>query len=52
MDELSGLTEVRYHYAVALIKSGDEKAGRTLLEKNLAEDLQFAGLEDAARYLE
>jgi putative PEP-CTERM system TPR-repeat lipoprotein len=51
MDKLPGVAEIRYHYAVALIKSGDEKAGRALLEKILAENSQFAGREDAARYL-
>ena len=52
MDKLPGEAEVRYHYAVALIKSGDEKEGRTALEKLLAEDAQFSEREDAARYLE
>ena len=51
MDKLPGVAEIRYHYAVSLIKSGDEKAGRTLLEKVLAEDSQFAGRDDAVRYL-
>jgi hypothetical protein len=51
MDKLPGVAEIRYHYAVALIKSGDEKAGRALLEKILAENSEFTGRKDAARYL-
>ena len=38
MDLVSGNTEIRYHHAVALTKTGDERRGREELEALLATD--------------
>jgi hypothetical protein len=46
------VAEVRYHYAVALIKTGEQKDGKAMLKKLLAENAQFTDREEALRYLE
>jgi len=47
---LSDVAEVRYHYAVALYKSGDRETARQLLEALLDEGKPFEG-EDEARQI-
>jgi hypothetical protein len=42
---------VRYHHAVAVIRSGDSKRGRQLLEALLAEGTPFDGRTEAQRLL-
>lgn len=52
VEQLSGVAEVRYHYAVALYKSGDRKTAVQLLEALLGEDTPFEGREEARRMLD
>jgi putative PEP-CTERM system TPR-repeat lipoprotein len=49
MKKLSGVPEVRYHYAVALLKSGEEKEARLMLGKLLEESRSFEGRDEAER---
>jgi putative PEP-CTERM system TPR-repeat lipoprotein len=51
MRALGDVPEVRYHHAVAVIRSGDREHGRQLLEALLAEGNPFDGREDAQRLL-
>jgi len=50
VEQLSDVAEVRYHYAVALYKSGDRETARQLLEALLDEGKPFEG-EDEARQI-
>ncbi len=43
--------EIQYHYAVALIQSGDQDKGSQVLEKLLDKDAEFAGRHDAKALL-
>ena len=47
MDTLPDDSDIRYHYAVALIDSGDENEGRQILEKILKQDKTFNSRSDA-----
>ena len=49
MKKLSGVPEVRYHYAVALLKSGEEKEALQMLGKLLEENRSFEGRDEAER---
>jgi putative PEP-CTERM system TPR-repeat lipoprotein len=51
MEKLSGVAEVRYHYAVALFKSGHEKEARQMLEVLLREESSFEGRDEAVRIM-
>jgi putative PEP-CTERM system TPR-repeat lipoprotein len=51
MKSLGTVPEVRYHHAVAVIRSGDSKRGRQLLEALLAEGTPFDGRTEAQRLL-
>ena len=51
MKKLPGVPEVRYHYAVALLKSGEEKQARQMLEKLIEEGRSFEGRDEAERLL-
>ncbi len=44
---LPDVPEVQYHYAVALLKSGDEREARKILEKLLQSDASFVGRNEA-----
>jgi len=48
---LGTVPEVRYHHAAAVIRSGDSKRGRQLLESLLAEGVPFEGRNEAQRLL-
>ena len=43
MNELSAVPEVRYHYAVALMKTGEEKKAREIFAELLESDKPFDG---------
>jgi tetratricopeptide (TPR) repeat protein len=45
MNELSAVPEVRYHYAVALMKTGEEKKAREIFAELLESDKPFDGRE-------
>jgi putative PEP-CTERM system TPR-repeat lipoprotein len=49
--KLPEVPEVRYHYAVALLKSGEEKEARQMLGKLLEEGRSFEGRDEAERLL-
>ncbi|MEE9302497.1 MAG: XrtA/PEP-CTERM system TPR-repeat protein PrsT [Thiotrichaceae bacterium] len=51
MEKLSTVSEVRYHYAVALLKSGKKRQAQQMLKKLLNEDKSFVGHEDAQQIL-
>jgi len=51
MERMSTVPEVRYHYAVALLKSGEEKQAREMLKKLLDEVESFDGRDDAVRLM-
>ena len=43
--------EIRYHYAVALVKSGNKDEGQQMLEKLLEQDKPFNGRKEAKQLL-
>lgn len=47
MRSLSDVPEVQYHYAVALLKSGDEKDAQIILRKLFEDDQPFIGRDEA-----
>ncbi len=47
MEQLPGIPEVRYHYAVALIKSGETIKARDILKQLLASNEAFEGRDEA-----
>lgn len=49
MEKLPNVAEVKYHYAVALMKSGDESNGQQLLKQLLASKAAFEGRADAEK---
>jgi putative PEP-CTERM system TPR-repeat lipoprotein len=49
--ELPDVPEVRYHYAVALYKSGEKIEAKRLLNKLLQSGQSFEGLEDAQKLM-
>jgi putative PEP-CTERM system TPR-repeat lipoprotein len=51
LDMIPGNSDIRYHYAVALLKSGNDAEAKQVLQKLLGEDKPFAGREDAKRLL-
>ena len=51
-EQLPGMAEVSYHYAVALYLSGDQQQARTILEALLANGKPFDGSEHARQLLE
>jgi putative PEP-CTERM system TPR-repeat lipoprotein len=51
MEQLSEVPEVRYHYAVALLKSGEEKEARQMLGKLLDEGQSFEGRDEVEQFL-
>jgi Tfp pilus assembly protein PilF len=52
MEQLSEVPEVQYHYAVALLNSGEKIAARKILQKLLDEEKTFEGRDDAIRLLQ
>lgn len=51
MEKLPKVAEVRYHYAVALLKSGKTIEARKMLNRLMQEDKSFVGREDAQQLL-
>jgi Tfp pilus assembly protein PilF len=51
MELLPDNLEIRYHYATALFKSGNENEGRQLLEKLLKQNEPFNGRNEAQQLL-
>jgi putative PEP-CTERM system TPR-repeat lipoprotein len=51
LDDLPNVPEVRYHYAVALMKSGKKVDARIMLTKLLEQNRDFEGHTDAERLL-
>ena len=52
MQKLPDVPEVQYHYAVALLKSGEKTEARKLLNQLLQSEGSFAGREDIPALLE
>lgn len=52
MKSLSGVPEVQYHYAVALLKSGEEKEARKILGRLLEDGKSFEGREAAEQIMQ
>lgn len=52
MELLPDNLEIRYHYATALLKSGNENEGRQILEKLLKQNNSFNGQDEARQLLE
>jgi len=52
MNSLSNVPEVRYHYAVALMKTGDENKAREIFADLLESKQQFYGREQVQRIME
>jgi len=46
MEKLSEVPEVRYHYAVALLKSGEKTEARKLLTQLLHSERPFEGRDN------
>ena len=51
MKSLPEVPEVQYHYAVALLKSGEEKEARKILGRLLEETRSFEGREAAEQLM-
>jgi len=51
MMSLSGVAEVRYHYAVALMKTGDEEKAREFFTELLDSNVQFEGREHVKKLM-
>ncbi|MDH5611246.1 MAG: PEP-CTERM system TPR-repeat protein PrsT [Gammaproteobacteria bacterium] len=51
MKSLPGVPEVQYHYAVALMKSGEEIKGRQILGKLLSSGKSFEGRDSAEKIM-
>ena len=51
MKSLSGVPEVRYHFAMALMKSGQEIKARKIIKNLLEEGKSFEGREEAQALL-
>ena len=49
--KLSDVAEVRYHYAMGMIKTGKKTEGNKLLRKLLNEGVEFEGREEAERMI-
>ena len=52
MDIIPGNLEIRYHYAVALVKSGNKDEGQQMLKKLLEQNRPFNGQKEAKQLLE
>jgi hypothetical protein len=52
MESLPDNLDIRYHYAVALIKSGKDVQGREILEELYSQNKPFDGRDDTRRLLE
>lgn len=52
MDAIPGNPDIRYHYATALVKSGNDVEGKQILEELLNQDKPFSGQKDAKRLLD
>jgi len=50
-EQLSGLAEVRFHYASALIKTGRKEEGMEMLNNLLRDEKEFKGREEAEKML-
>ena len=51
MEQLSDIPEVRYHYAVALYKTGDRENALQIIEELLKDGRPFEGRDEARRIL-
>ena len=51
LDVIPGNLDIRYHYAIALLKAGNDAEGKQILEDLLDQDKPFGGQEDAKRLL-
>ena len=51
MDMIPGNPDIRYHYASALLKSGNGAEGKQMLEELLNQDKPFGGREEAKKLL-
>lgn len=51
MEKMPSNLEIRYHYAIALIKSGNENQGQQILEELLKQDEPFNGRNEAEKLL-
>jgi putative PEP-CTERM system TPR-repeat lipoprotein len=49
LEAIPGNQDIRYHYAVALLKSGNSTEGKQILEKLLEQDKPFEGRNEAKR---
>ncbi len=52
LDVIPGNLDIRYHYATALLKSGNDSEGKQILQELLKQNKPFSGREDAKRLLE
>jgi len=51
LDVIPGNLDIRYHYASALLKSGNNTEGKQILEELLKQDKPFSGREEAKQLL-